>query len=205
MNLISQFFENKTGSVTVETSIVLPVMLVFTISAFEISYGLFQWNTAQKSARVGARLAATTEPVSEQLLTITGLENGGEPGDPMPEYTYLCDGASESCSIGKFNERAFREILYGPDNDNVCRDTTKARRGICDIFADVGPENFLIEYRSSGLGRAGNPAAPAPLITITLKDLEYDLPLLRFITPSRLRTMPPVSVTVVAEDMQSGA
>lgn len=205
MSLVSKYVDNKNGSVTVEAAFLLPIMVVLTIGAFETCYGLFQWNTAQKSARIGARIAATTQPISEQLLTMTGLESGAEPGDPMPNYVHLCNGASKSCTVGGFNDSVFDEILYGPDNDGVCGSTTKARRGICDIYSGVGPDNLEIEYRNSGLGRAGNPASPAPIITVTLKGLEYDFALLRYFTPSRMRTMPTIRVTVVAEDLQSGA
>lgn len=205
MSFVRRYFQNNNGAVTVEASLISSIMLALTIAAFEICYGFFQWNTAQQSARIGARLAATTQPVSDALLIMTGLESGAQPGEPMPDYIHICDGASESCSAGGFNDSAFDEILYGPDDDGICGNTAKARRGICDTYGGVGRENLEIEYRNSGLGRAGNPASPAPIITVTLKDLEFDFALLRYFTPSSLRAMPTIRVTVVAEDMQSGA
>ena len=205
MSLVPQYIQNEDGAVTVEASIISFIMLTLTIAAFEICYGFFQWNTAQQSARIGARLASTTQSISPKLETMTGLENGAQPGDPMPDYVDICDGASGSCSAGGFNESAFDEIVFGPDNDGVCGDTAKARRGICDVYGGVSPENVEIEYRSSGLGRAGNPASPAPIITVTLKDLEFDFAVLRYFTSENLRTMPTIRVSVVAEDMRSGA
>ncbi len=205
MRVIPNYIRNEDGAVTVEVAIISSIMIALTIAAFEICHGFFQWNNAQQSARIGARLAATHQSISNEFETLTGLEGGAQPGDPMPDYSFTCDGASTSCSAGGFNASAFKEIVFGPDDDGVCGPTEKARRGICDVYRRVGPENVEIEYRNSGLGRAGNPASPAPIITVTLKDLEFDFAVLRYFTPDSLRTMPPIRVSVMAEDMRSGA
>jgi len=130
---------------------------------------------------------------------------GVEAGDPLPDYTRTCTGQDQSCSSGGFDSQVMREIVYGPDNDGVCGETNRERRGMCDLLSSIKPENFEIEYRSSGMGRAGEPAAPAPLITLTLKDIEYALPVIGRIAPSSIRTMPDIKVTVMAEDMKSGS
>ena len=205
MNILRKYQSDETGAVSVEASIISTIMITLTIAAFEICYGFFQWNSAQQAARVGARIAATSAPVSQKLQTITGLENGGKAGDPMPPYVYDCEGQSTRCSSGGFNSAVFDEIVFGPDNDGVCGETTKARRGICDIFKRVGRENVSIQYQNSGLGRAGNPASPAPIITVTLQNIDLDFAILKYLTPEKIRKMPTVSVTVVAEDLRAGA
>ena len=205
MILLSKFRRDEDGAVSVETAFILTIMVTLTIAAFEVCYGFFQWNAAQQSARVGARLAATSAPVSNQLLTMTGMENGERAGQPMPDYFHSCSGATQSCSAGSYNSMVLSEIVYGPDNDGTCAATSRARRGMCDLFSQVRPENIELSYQSSGLGRTGNPASPAPLITLTLTDLEFEFAVLRYFTPRSIRQMPPVTVTVVAEDMRSGA
>lgn len=205
MTLSQQYRANDDGSVSVEAALISSIMIALTITAFEICYGFFQWNSAQQAVRVGARLAATTQAVSQSLETMTGMEGGANPGEPMPNYTHNCTGATSSCSAGGFNANAFNEIVFGPDNDGVCGPTSRARRGMCDLFNRVAPGNVEIEYRNSGLGRTGKPASPAPIITVTLKDVEFDFAVLRYFTPQSLRIMPTVSVTVVAEDMRTGA
>lgn len=205
MNIFRKYCLNENGSVSVETAFLSTIMMTLTIAAFEICYGFFQWNTAQQSARIGARLAATTQAVSSQLETMTGMENGARPGDPMPDYALSCDGKNANCSTGGFNQKAFDRILFGPDSDGICGPTEKLRRGMCDVFTRLNRENFEIEYRASGLGRAGKPATPAPIITVTLKDVEFDFAVLRYFTPRSVRTMPPIRVTVIAEDLRSGA
>ena len=204
MTLLQNYKHNENGAVTVEASLISGIMIMLTLTAFEFIYGFFQWNTAQQAVRVGARLAATTQPVSQTLETMTGLEGGANPGDPMPDYVHSCTGETASCSSGGFNSSALNEIIYGPDNDGVCEATTRARRGMCDLFKRVAPENVEIEYRNSGFGRAGTPATPAPLITVTLKNIDFDFALIGNFAPQGLRKMPPVSVTVIAEDLRSG-
>ena len=205
MILLSKFRRNEDGAVSVETAFILSIMVTLTIAAFEVCYGFFQWNAAQQSARIGARLAATSAPVSNQLSTMTGMENGERAGQPMPDYLYRCAGASQSCNQGAYNAAVLEEIVYGPDNDGACAATSRARRGMCDLFSQVRPENVELSYQSSGLGRTGSPASPAPLITLTLTDLDFEFAVLKYFTPGKIRKMPPVSVTVVAEDMRSGA
>jgi len=205
VSIARKYLERNDGAVTVEAALLSSLMLLLTIAAFEICYGFFQWNTAQQSARIGARLAATSAPVSQALNSMTGLESGAQPGDPMPNYIKNCDGALASCSEGGFDGSVLNAIIYGPDNDGLCGRTEKARRGMCDLLKQIEQENVVIEYRNSGHGRAGIPASPAPLITLTLKDLEFDFAVLGYFTPRRVRTMPSISVTVIAEDMRSGA
>jgi len=100
MTWFGTYRRNEDGAVTVEAALLSSIMIAMTIAAFEILYGFFQWNSAQQAARIGARIAATSQPVSQELQTMTGLENGGEAGQPMPDYAHSCSGATTSCSNG---------------------------------------------------------------------------------------------------------
>lgn len=180
------------------------IMVALTGATVEAGYAYFQWNGAQQAARHGARLAATSDPVSERLETMTGLGNGVEAGDPMPDYTLSCAGKTASCNQGSFNSAAMNKIVFGPDNDNSCAKTEKSRRGMCDVFNDVTKDNVEIIYTHSGLGRAGFPANPAPLVTVKVTDMKFDFVLLDLFAPKSFSTMPDVSVSIMAEDLKSG-
>lgn len=181
------------------------LMLFGTIGTFEAGWGFFQWNRAQQAARIGARIAATSPPVATALTNYTGLGNGVNVGDPMPNYSFECRGDTQGCSSGTFNSTAMNMIIFGPDGDNNCGATERLRRGLCDVYGKVAPENVVVTYAKSGLGRAGNPADPAPIITVTVTDLKFDFAVLKYFAPSALTTMPPVSVSVIAEDLKTGA
>lgn len=198
------FFKNTQGSVSVEASFLLMIMVALTGATIEAGYAYFQWNGAQQAARHGARLAATSDPVSRNLLNMTGLGNGVEAGDPMPDYALSCHGKTNRCNQGSFDINAMNKIVFGPDNDQACAKTQRDRRGMCDIFNDVTKDNVEVTYTHSGLGVAGYPANPAPLVTVKVTDMKFDFVLLDLFTPESFSRMPDVSVSIMAEDLKSG-
>jgi len=203
--MLRTFFKDTQGTVSVEASFILVIMVALTGATIEAGHAYFQWNGAQQAARHGARLAATTDPVADNLRDMTGLGNGVEPGAPLPEYTRSCSGKTGSCNSGNYNSRAMSDIVYGPDNDGVCGATQKDRRGMCDIFKDVSLENVEVIYRNSGLGAAGFPANPAPLVTVKVTDMKFNFVFLNLFTPDSFSKMPDVTVSIMAEDLKSGA
>jgi len=126
---------------------------------------------------------------------MTGLEGGVQIGDPIPDYSLSCLGKTQSCNIGSFNSMAMNKIVFGPDDDGSCSKTQKERRGMCDVFEDVRIDNVEVTYTSSGLGTAGFPADPVPLITVKVTDMKFDFVFLDLFTPESFSTMPDVSVS----------
>ena len=202
--MIAKFLKNTHGSVSIEASFLLMIMVALTGATIEGGYAYFQWNGAQQAARHGVRLAATSDSVSQSLRDMTGLGNGVEAGDPMPDYTLNCQGKTQSCNQGSYNDRAMNDIVFGPDNDKKCGTTEKARRGMCDVFDDVTKNNVEVTYTHSGLGIAGNPGQPAPLVTIKVTDMKFNFVFLDLFTPESFSRMPDVSVSLMAEDLKSG-
>ena len=202
--MINRILKNPDGGVSVEASLILMIMVALTGATVEAGYAYFQWNSAQQAARHGARLAATSDPVSRNLETMTGLERGVQTGDPMPDYTFNCAGKTSRCNQGSFNNSAMNKIVFGPDNDQSCGKTEKDRRGMCDVFEAISKDNIEVIYTHSGLGIAGFPANPAPLITVKVTDMKFDFVFLDLFTPKSFSTMPDVSVSIMAEDLKSG-
>jgi len=202
--MINRFFKNSHGGVSIEASFLLMIMVALTGATIEAGYAYFQWNGTQQAARHGARLAATSDPVSRSLQNMTGIGNGVQTGDPMPNYMRSCAGKTGRCNTGGFNTSAMNKIIFGPDNDGNCEATEKGRRGMCDIFSDITKDNVEITYASSGLGTAGYPANLAPLVTVKVTDMKFDFVFLNLFTPESFSNMPDVSVSIMAEDLKSG-
>ncbi len=198
------YLRAKSGSVSTEAAFVIPVIVILTGCAIEFCYVTYQWNGAIQSARHGARVAATSNPVATQLRDMTGLGQGVEAGDPMPDYSYDCSGSAQSCNQGSFDQAAMNAIVYGPDQDLTCASTARARRGMCDVFDIVSEDNVDINYSHSGFGRAGFPPDPAPLITVTIRDLKFDFVFLDAIAPAGLKTIPPVTASIMGGDLRNG-
>jgi len=184
---------NNAGSVTVETALVLMIMISLTGAAVEGGYTFFQWNGAQEAARHGARMAATSPPVSKNLSSASGFPD---------TYSRICSGKTTSCNQGQYDSAVMNGILFGPDQDGICGKTTRERRGMCDVFSDVRLENVVIKYQESGLDTDD---APAPLITVTVTGIKYDFMFLDIFAGQDLAKMPDVSVTVMSEDLKAGA
>lgn len=204
MSILSKFHKNKDGAVTVETSLMILVLIVLTGGTIEAGYAYYQYNGAQTAARTGARIAATSDPVAISLNTMTGLSNGVEVGDPMPFYKLDCDGTNQNCSSGGYNSAAMSRILYGPDGDNTCGPTTRARRGMCDVFSEAKLGQVNVSYENSGLGKAGYQTDPAPLVSVTLKKVPLNFLFLDLVGFKDIATLPPVTATVMGEDLKNG-
>jgi len=202
MTIFKTYKKSEEGGVTIETSFVITIMILLTAGVLECGLAYWQWNSAQQAARHGARLAATSDPVATDLKIMTGLGNGVEAGDVFPDYLRKCSGDLNSCDQGGFDTAALQGIVYGPDGDGVCGATTRERRGICDIVSNIELKNIEISYANSGLGRAGSPPMPAPLITVTVKDLDFDFIFLDALLPGTFSKIPPVSVSVMSEDLR---
>ena len=202
-NSFQRFRKNADGAVTVETSFLILLLTVLTGGAIEASYAFYQWNGAQTAARTGARIAATYDPVARDIRSMTGLESV-QTGAAMPAYDRQCSSDTQRCSRGGYDAGAMRAIIFGPDDDNACAATTEGRRGMCDVFPDVRRSNVDVSYTSSGFGRAGFQADPAPIITVRLRDVPLNFAFLDLVGFGGIATLPPVEVTVMGEDLRDG-
>lgn len=195
--------KNQTGSVTVEGSVLAGLLTVFIGGGVEAGHAMWQWNSAQQSARVGARVASMSDPVADTLTTMTGLSNNVSAGDPLPAYEITCSGATQSCSAGNFNTDAFNRIIYGGGETHTCSNAARHQRGMCDLYGKIKPENVTITYESSGLGVAGEPALPVPLITIKVSNVSLNFVFVRLVSGNTFGTLADIEVGVIGEDLNS--
>ena len=192
------------GGVTVETSLTIMLLIFLTGGSIEAGYAFYQYNGAQQAVRTGARIAATSNPVAREMVTLTGLDNGGTQGQTIPDYEFTCDTETNSCSRGSFDNQAMKRILYGPDEDGACGATTRPRRGMCDVFRDAKTAKVSVAYLSSGLGTAGYHGDTAPLVSVTLRDVPLNFAFLDIIGFKNLIHLPPVEATLMGEDLKNG-
>lgn len=193
---------DQRGAAAVETAIVAPFLFMAVIGMFDLGVLLFRWNQAVEATRVGARIAAVSDPVSAELATMTGLETGVEPGDPAGAYERLCAGGAQTCSGGTYSAPAFSRVFHGPGSA-ACGDAGgRDRLGMCDAFSQLQPAHVTIQYRNSGADSAGVAGALRPVITVRVSGAPSGVSLLGQMLPA-LRTLPAAETTVVAEDLKS--
>lgn len=202
--LFEKFRRTDSGAVTVETSLTILILIILTGGAIEAGYAFYQYNGAQQAARTGVRIAATSDPVARTVSTMTGLSGSVSQGQAFPDFEVTCSDATERCSEGSYDSAAMRRIVFGPDGDGVCGATTRARRGMCDVFKDTDRARVDVAYISSGLGTAGYHGDAAPMVSVTLRDVPLNFVFLDLVGFSDLVHLPPVEATLMGEDLKNG-
>jgi hypothetical protein len=222
---------NQDGGPFVEAAVLLPILLVFLLGSVDFLNALIQWNRATKAVEVGARIAAVSNPVASGLTGTTNIATNAVSstvlvGDKMPAFTVTCvgNGSAGNCTCagfctgaGTYSPAAMSLIVFGRDGNGRCGDETSYYfAGMCDIFSRIGclaispscpsVPQVQIVYNQTGLGFAGRNAGPAPTISVSVTNLEFEYffmtGLMKF---ARLSTMPPLTTTITGEALSSAA
>ena len=204
MKSLKSFIRQKSGAVTVETSLMILMLIILTGGSIEAGYAFYQYNGAQQAVRTGARIAATSDPVAVSVNSMTGLSNSVSQGEAFPDYNISCSDKSKSCSDGGYDNQAMQRIIFGPDSDGECGATSRARRGMCDVFRDTKRAQVEVAYIGSGLGRAGFQGDAAPLVSVTLREVPLNFVFLDLVGLNDLVHLPPVDATLMGEDLKNG-
>ena len=201
MRLPRRWANDRKGGAAVETALIAPFLFTAVLGLCDVGVYLFRWNQAVEATRVGARLAAVSDPVSSELSTMTGLETGVDAGDPVGAYVRVC--AAAACSGGTYSADAFNRIFRGPGSE-ACGDATSHEWvGMCDAFSVLQTSHVTIEYRTSGVDTAGVAGALRPLISVRVSGAPSGAVILNRIVPGAFAVLPAAETTVVAEDLKS--
>lgn len=226
---LRKLLRDESGGVMVEVTVAILLFFVLLGGVVDGSMLFYQWNAATKAVQQGARLAAVSDPVATNLNTMTGLTGANLPGDPMPAFNCVCDGAgpsSGSCTGSvpsgaaacSYNSAAMNRLLYGR-NGTSCTDlgldASPAKTqyiGMCDYFPLLAPNNVRVRYQYTGLGYAGRPGtpsapgAPVPTITVSVRNLTFNYVFLQPLLGKLPVNLPGFETTVTGEDLrQSGS
>ena len=204
-------WRDESGAVLIEFTAAAFTFFIILFGVVEFANVYYQWNAATKAVQLGARLAAVSNPVAEDLLTLTGMEDGALPGDPMPAFDFTCQFGDTGC-----NDNAFRILVYGrcdPDTETCNEDgvreacnysSTFNNIGMCNIFLHnppLTPENVIVRYQYTGLGYAGRPGGAVPTITVSLTGLTYDWIMIGAFTGFSPISLPSFATTATGEDL----
>lgn len=201
MRTLRAFARNRRGATAVEFSLVAGIMILGSLTLIDFGRFVYGWNQQAQAVRLGARLAATHNPVAPELATMTGLETGVNVGDPVGAYERVCTAAS--CSGGGHSSASFNRIFFGADAQ--CGGAaSKAAMGMCDTMTTLQPGQLTVIYRNSGTDIAGTAGALRPLITVRLSGVGSEAVFVHGLWPA-LGALPDTEVTVLAEDMRSSS
>lgn len=189
----------------IEFSLIVSLLLFLTMGAVDFSLAFFQWNAATKAVQLGARLAAVSNPVASNLSSWTGMEGGAEAGDyPAPAFEWVCDGETENCTNGgNYDPEAMENLVFGRGSTTCQVQDGGTFPGMCDIFPQIGVENVIVRYTSTGLGYAGRPLGAVPTITVEVTGMTFNFMLLNGVLGLGPITMPRLHTTVTGEDLST--
>jgi hypothetical protein len=206
---IKRFAADERGSVFLEFTIAMMVFLTTLFGIVEFTHLFYEWNVATKAVQRGARLAAVSEPVAQNLITLNGLGGAALPGDPMPAFDFTCSGATASCSEGNYDVAAMNALVYGLNNATCDIDTTdpNPNPGMCDIYDRITPANVTVRYQYTGLGYAGRPGSygrtggAVPTITVSLSGLNFNFVFMGDLLGLGPILIPDLRTTITGEDL----
>ena len=201
---VHKFANDDGGASMVEFSITVFLLLILMFGVIEFSFLFYQWNSATKAGQHGGRFASVSDPVSSDIVDIDGLGGTVVPGDPMPYFTRVCNGASQTCSDGgTYDSAAMDTLVYGR-GETICGTVgPDGVPGMCEIYPRVRPQNVIITYENTGLGFAGRPSGPVPTITIELTGLNYGFVFLNALLNFTPIALPPMRTTATGEDLST--
>jgi Flp pilus assembly pilin Flp len=194
------FYRDEDGAAAVEFGLLGGSAILLLMAIIDFGNAYWQWNQASKAVQLGVRLAAVSNPVSSDLITFDGSTIGAVPGDPMPYFKRVCDGATTSCTNGTYDPSAMNTIVFGRGNTS-CPKTPQNYPPMCALFPRVKPQNVIVEYVQTGLGFAGRPGGPVPTINLRLTGLSYNFIVLNGLLGFREIPMNGLSATATAEDL----
>lgn len=188
----------ESGSVLLEFTVTIFVFLVVLFGVIEFSLAFYQWNAATKAAQFGARYAATSNPVLQQLPSIDGLKAANAGDDFAGNFDVLCDGSLPTPACKCTGSECPGTLTYLPDNMTAIVNAMKK------AYPNITSKNVTVRYDNTyKLGYAGRPGGPVPTVTVSLKGVKFNFILLSFLIPGSI-TMPGLSTTVTGEDLNAG-
>lgn len=200
---LRNLLQRDDGATSVEVALLVPLVFLSLLSGVDLGLYVWRWNQSVQAVRVIARQATISDPVSSDLLTMTGLETGAAAGAPLAAYERRCALGSATCTGGDFDQAAADRLFYGPVG-KVCGDaTSKADAGLCDLAPRLRPENVWVTYRASGVDSAGVAGAARPLVTVETRNARSDVVMLNHMVPNVFLNLPAAEVTLLAEDLRS--
>jgi len=208
---------DDSGSVLVEVSLMLTIMIFFILGSIDFLLAFYDWNAATKAVQIGARIATVSSPVVKGLNTLSAalISATLHPGAAMPSFKVTCDGGAAKCTcegaclagVIEFDATAMNTIVYGRGSTRCGDATSSYNVGMCDIFNRITPANVRIEYRQpaapAGLGYVGRPGGPVPTIEVSLQNIPFRFFFLGIIFQDI--NIPPLATTMTAQDLSSCA
>jgi TadE-like protein len=171
MKTIRAFLSDENGGPAAEFGMVLPLVLIFLFGIIDVGRYMWDINQSEKATQTGARWAAATGILVEDLAEYSFAVDGGiVQGELIDETSFPGVNCTENgCGCVSGGTCDFDDATL----DDTSFDALIQR--MSEIKPDIGSDNVVINYSWSGLGFAGDPNGPdvSPIVTISLTGMEF--------------------------------
>jgi Flp pilus assembly protein TadG len=158
----NKLLRDITGSVLVESTLVIPIFLVLVLGTIDVTYMFYEWALASKAAYVGARTAVVSDPVA---TTITNLSfDDTKVGQHCFDGTNYCSSATTVCT-----STACTPSTWGHDGTAFTTIFTPMQAR----FPRLQPGNVVISYATNGLGLVGQPGGTPMNVTVKIQCMTH--------------------------------
>lgn len=210
------------GASAVEFAVVFGLLMALTLGAVEFAVASAQWAEAEKATQLGVRVAVTSDPAAAGLR---GNDCGGgvlEQGAPCSDagatnaFQVSCYATSGAVGgAGACDNIPAGWSTVGCNGNGFCPaafDAIVAR--MQTVMPRIGRQNVVVEYRDNmgggRLGYSGRSHGPVPLVTVSLRDMQYQFIMLGVIrgllganNANVVLAMPPFKATMTGEDLKT--
>lgn len=191
MSKISErLLRKEDGSVLVEYSIIVMLLLATTFAVIDIGYALWQWNGAEKATQLAARLAVVSSPVAtglEKYDCSTTTNSAGDPCTSAGFGTVICEGATPACTGGY--------VFFGAEANRILAKVQL-------VYPRVQLANLVFEYEDLELAFAGR-GSPVAAVTMRLVGMEFEFLFLGAFISTGPFAMPDFRATLSTEDLST--
>lgn len=209
MSMPRTFLRDRRGASAAEFALVLPLFLIFLLGTIDAGRYIWAVNQAEKATQVGARWAVATQLIpggdsSSGLLDYNFIGDGVETGTPVeldyfPGVYCQTSGATLTCTCKSGGTCNFNYAATSAASKSAWSALIGRMQQIDPAITQA---NVRIDYDNAGLGYAGDPngADVAPLVTVSLRDLQFK-PMTLFLFNTNL-PVPSASYSLTLEDGQ---
>ena len=204
MKGLAALFSDRRASSAAEFAMVLPLLLIFLLGIIDVGRLLWTVNRIEKATQMGARYAIVTDPVPNDLRTLSavGLTDSKmhvlTNGDLLTDYVMAT--ATYSGTVGTTAPTCTGNCTALGSATTTSFDAIYRR--VKAFLPELPRTSLDVSYSNSGLGFAGDPTGQDfyPIITVSVRDVTFK-PISLALFKSSF-TLAPISAALTMEDGQ---
>jgi uncharacterized protein (UPF0333 family) len=199
---VTKFLRDSEGGVTLEFTLVFPVILLVTLGTVDVAYLLFDWSMANKAAFTGARTAVISSPVASGITdvtyTATQIAQLGNWCFDSGGNNINCPSRSSTCTPNSSSGGSCINTSYTFDDTAFGKIFAPMQR----VFPKLQRQNVQILYETNGMGFVGQPNGLVMNVKVSIQNMNHQFYFIGGLARiTSLRSIPTFATTLTSESM----